>query len=254
MKNKDIDGGKCFDWGKTSDSYAKFRDIYPVELYERLRKFGAGVPGKSWLDLGTGTGILPLNLYKDGCKITGIDISGAQIEQAVKIAKEKKYNINFINCPAEETGLPEKSYDVITAAQCFMYFDKEKIVSEIKRIIKDGGLLIKIYMGWLKEEAVVINSLALVKKYNPNWLTGKPMIKDMKEHLFPIEAQESFYANIPFTWESWHGRIKATRGVEASMTSSQLAKFESEHINMLSESTMSEFTIKHKIFITVYKL
>lgn len=29
MKISDIDGGKSFDWGKTSEDYAKYRDIYP---------------------------------------------------------------------------------------------------------------------------------------------------------------------------------------------------------------------------------
>ena len=34
--NKKIDGGKAFDWGRTSADYAKFRDIYPDEFYEKL--------------------------------------------------------------------------------------------------------------------------------------------------------------------------------------------------------------------------
>lgn len=34
IKNKNIDGGKAFDWGKTSTYYAKFRDIYPQALWE----------------------------------------------------------------------------------------------------------------------------------------------------------------------------------------------------------------------------
>ena len=34
--NRDIDSGKPFDWGKTSLDYAKFRDIYPQEFYQRI--------------------------------------------------------------------------------------------------------------------------------------------------------------------------------------------------------------------------
>lgn len=29
ITDKNIDGGKAFDWGRTSVDYAKFRDIYP---------------------------------------------------------------------------------------------------------------------------------------------------------------------------------------------------------------------------------
>ena len=31
ITNRTIDGGKAFDWGKTSEDYAKYRDIYPQE-------------------------------------------------------------------------------------------------------------------------------------------------------------------------------------------------------------------------------
>lgn len=31
-----IDGGKAFDWGKTSTDYARFRDIYPQKFYDKI--------------------------------------------------------------------------------------------------------------------------------------------------------------------------------------------------------------------------
>ncbi len=34
--NRGIDSGNPFDWGKTSLDYAKFRDIYPKEFYQRI--------------------------------------------------------------------------------------------------------------------------------------------------------------------------------------------------------------------------
>ncbi len=36
IKNKDIDAGKAFDFGKVSTDYAKFRDIYPQEFYHKI--------------------------------------------------------------------------------------------------------------------------------------------------------------------------------------------------------------------------
>lgn len=40
MKLEFIDKGKEFDFGKTSSDYAKFRDIYPKSMYEKLIDFG----------------------------------------------------------------------------------------------------------------------------------------------------------------------------------------------------------------------
>lgn len=66
--NPKIDAGKAFDWGRTSDDYAKYRDIYPEEFYRRIVSRHLCVSGQSVLDLGTGTGVLPRNLYRFGAK------------------------------------------------------------------------------------------------------------------------------------------------------------------------------------------
>lgn len=36
IRDERIDGGKAFDWGKASADYAKYRDIYPQEFYDRI--------------------------------------------------------------------------------------------------------------------------------------------------------------------------------------------------------------------------
>ena len=45
MNAQGIDGGNDFDFGRTSEMYAKYRDIYPPELYERLLALGVGQAG-----------------------------------------------------------------------------------------------------------------------------------------------------------------------------------------------------------------
>ena len=66
VKNKNIDNGKKFDWGRTSENYAKYRDIYPEEFYEKIIKHGLCVKGQYVLDIGTGTGVLPRNMEQNG--------------------------------------------------------------------------------------------------------------------------------------------------------------------------------------------
>jgi hypothetical protein len=36
----DIDNGNAFEWGNTSEDYAKYRDIYPQEFYQTILDFG----------------------------------------------------------------------------------------------------------------------------------------------------------------------------------------------------------------------
>ena len=87
IKNKTIDGGKGFDWGKVSSEYAKYRDIYPQDFYQKILGLGLCKDGQMVLDLGTGTGVLPRNLYSYGAKWAGTDISEEQIQQAQKLSK-----------------------------------------------------------------------------------------------------------------------------------------------------------------------
>ncbi len=62
--NGNIDGGRPFDWGKTSFDYAKFRDIYPPVFYGKILERGLCIKGQKVLDIGTGTGVIPRNLYR----------------------------------------------------------------------------------------------------------------------------------------------------------------------------------------------
>ena len=123
-----IDAGKAFDWGKVSEAYAKYRDIYPEEFYRKIVDRGLCVQGQRVLDLGTGTGVLPRNLYRYGADWAGTDISPEQIAQAQRLAFEGGMDIDFRAVSAEETDFPDASFDVITACQCFWYFDHEKLV------------------------------------------------------------------------------------------------------------------------------
>ena len=66
ITNKNIDAGNAFDWGRTSKDYAKYRDIYPSVFYEKIAERGLCVANQRVLDLGTGTGVLPRNMYTYG--------------------------------------------------------------------------------------------------------------------------------------------------------------------------------------------
>ncbi len=254
MKFINIDNGKNFDFGKTSAQYAKYRDIYPKEMYDKLYLSGVGHSGEKWLDVGTGTGVLPFNLCHYGADITGIDISAEQIEAAKNIAKERNIeNVNFIVSPAESSNFADNSFDCITAAQCFWYFDREKIISEIKRLIKPGGVFVKIYMSYTLDDEIARKSHSLVKRLNKNWTPGASGSKDMYKHPFENGDLDIFTCDIPFTRESWHGRMCACRGTMASMDENTLAKWDKAHRKLLSQYPES-FTIKHKVYIASYRI
>ena len=257
--SKDIDGGKGFDWGRTSSDYAKYRDIYPPIFFGMVAERGLCVKGQRVLDLGTGTGVVPRNMYRYGADWVGSDISANQIEQARILARDAGMNIEFVVSSAEELDFPDGSFDVITACQCFFYFDYDVVIPKLARLLKDGGKLVILFMAWVPDEDRIAKaSEELVLKYNPTW-TGagyerKPVfIPEVAGEYFDIEAAEDYDLPVRFTRESWNGRMKACRGVGASLAPDEIAAWEREHMEMLERTAPEEFDILHHAAMAVLR-
>ena len=255
MRNNAIDNGRPFDWGRTSEDYAKYRDIYPQAFYDKLAELSIGVKGQEVLDLGTGTGVLPRNMYRYGASWTGADISENQIAYAQKLSEEAGMNISYLVSPAESVDFPENSFDVITACQCFMYFDKTVLLPKIHKMLKPNGHFCVLFMAWLPEESPIAKaSEELVLKYNPSW-TGGHMTRYKLEAppwcggLFEAANMLTYDLPVTFTRESWHGRIKACRGIGASsLTEAEITAWEQEHKAFL-QTVPETFDIMHYVTI-----
>ena len=249
ITDKSIDSGKPFDWGRTSEDYAKYRDIYPEEFYQRIVKRGLCVDGQRVLDLGTGTGVIPRNMYRFGAKWTGTDISKEQIEQAKRLSQGMDIEYNALS--AEQIDFPDNSFDIITACQCFWYFDHEYIMPKLYKMLKPNGRILVLYMAWLPfEDKTAGESENLVLKYNPDW-SGKGetvhpiFIPECYNDKFEKVYSEEYRLNVRFTRESWNGRMKACRGIGASLSPEKIAEWEKEHMKMLETIAPEEFDVVH---------
>lgn len=249
IADKRIDGGKAFDWGKVSSDYARFRDIYPQEFYDKIVGRKLCISGQNILDIGTGTGVLPRNMYRYGAKWIGTDISKNQIEQAKILSKGM--DIDYYALSAENIDFPNGSFDVITACQCFWYFHHEQVMPILFNMLKPEGRILILYMAWLPfEDKIAKASEELVLKYNPAWSgageTLRPiMIPDCYLEKFELVYHEEYPLHVGFTRESWNGRMKACRGIGASLTEKEVEAWEQEHRKMLAETAPAEFDVLH---------
>ncbi len=286
IKDPRIDAGKGFDWGRVSEDYARFRDIYPEIFYQKITSRGLCTAGQKCLDIGTGTGVLPRNMARFGASWTGTDISPEQIAQAKRLAADagdpNQAHITFLALPAEQLDLlegkppenkpnPEKSmlpqnscqpaapFDVITACQCFWYFDHKTVAPILARLLKEDGRLLVLYMAWLPfEDPIAEKSEKLVLKYSPGWTgageTRHPIvIPDEVLAYFDLEEHEEYDVRIPFTRASWHGRMKACRGVGASLSETELSRWEVEHLAMLETEVPESFEVLHYAALAILR-
>ena len=253
-----IDNGNSFDFGKTSLDYASYRDIYPNSFYNKLYNFGIGIEGQEILDLGTGTGVIPRNLTRFNARFVGTDISEAQIEQARVLSKKQGSSIEYITASAEEIDFDDNSFDIIMACQCWWYFDKSIILPKINRMLKDKGKLVVMYMNWLPfEDEIAKATEELVLKYNPNW-TGcnfrrhKLSVPEWSTELFDAETLHTYTERIHFSIEGWMGRIRACRGIGASLPNEAVKEFDKEHYMLLKEIINDTLSILHQIWIEIF--
>ena len=197
-------------------------------------------------------------MYKYGADWIGTDISEEQIEQAKKLAYESDMDIEFKTVSAENIDFPADTFEVITACQCFFYFDHEKIAPELHRVLKKDGKLVILYMAWLPfEDEIAGKSERLIQKYNPAWTGGgetkRPVIiPEVMNNYFDLIDHEEYELKVPFTKESWHGRMIACRGVGASLSPENLASWEAEHKKLL-ENVPDSFDVLHYAAIAVLK-
>ena len=260
MPNKKIDQGQAFDWGKTSEDYGKYRDILPLSFYEHLRQYDIGLEGQQLLDLGTGTGVLPRGMYREGLHFTGIDVVENQIQVARKLAAKEGKAIQFEHLPAEEIAFPDQHFDAATAIQCWHYFDHAVLLPKLIRQLKPQGKLAIGYMHWLPEENELVKaSEALILKYNPKWTSGGIARLELKpskvlEPYFKLEALISYDEAIPFTRAAWLGRIRASRPIGASLSQKQMAAFDKEHADLIASLCPENFSILHQFVLMVYVL
>ena len=119
------------------------------------------------LDVGIGSGLnIPFYNKTKIKQLYGLDPSKELLDIAKSVAKEKKLEIEFLECGAESIPLPDKSIDnvLITYTMCTIP-DVAISNSEIMRILKDDGKLLFCEHGLAPDK----NIAKWQKRINPLW-------------------------------------------------------------------------------------
>ena len=258
MKKTNIDNEREFDWGKTSQDYAAYRSGYPESFYEVLAALGIGRPGQRILDLGTGTGVLARAFAKRGAVVTGVDIAANQIAAAKALATQQGLDVAFRVCPAEEIDFPDASFDVISVGQSWLYFDSSVMIPKVLRLLRAEGCLVLTGLLWLPlKDRIAQQSEELVLKYNPDWGGAgykgtMPPVATWAREQFELRTFHVMEEPLEFTREAWQGRIRACRGIGASLSPEDVERFDADHRKLLEATAPDAFSVLHQMTIHVY--
>src|SRR5688572_15855247 len=146
-------------FGAGAAAYEAARPGYPDQAIDLLAtEVGIG-PGTDVCDLAAGTGKLTRRLVELGARVTAVEpveAMRAQAEAAVPSA-------TLLDGTAEAIPLDDGSFDVVTVAQAFHWFDAPAALAEIARVLRPGGRLAILWnerdesTAWVAEMSRVIH-------------------------------------------------------------------------------------------------
>jgi SAM-dependent methyltransferase len=114
--------------------YANFRPGYPPELFAWLAH---AVPRRDavW-DCGCGSGQASTALAEHFQAVYATDVAREQVAAA-----RPHPRVQYSVAPAERSGLPAASVDLVTVAQALHWFDVEAFYAEARRVARPGAVV-----------------------------------------------------------------------------------------------------------------
>jgi SAM-dependent methyltransferase len=251
---------KGVDFGRTAEHYGRHRPVFPDAFFVRLSAYGIGRQGQRILDLGTGTGTIARAFASRGSEVTGIDVSESMLEEAERLGRDAGVSVMYSVAKAEETGLPDRSFDAVSAGQCWHWFDRPRAAEEARRVLRPGGKLVIAHFDPIPLPGNVMEATAdLIGRHNPkygetanqtgfypDWLEGVAVAGFEDIETF------SFDVHVPHTHEGWRGRLRASAAVGASMQPEETERFDAELAELLRERFSEEpLMVRHRVFAVV---
>ena len=124
--------------------YERHRPDYPEEALRWAADELGLESGARVLDVGAGTGKLTRGLVALGLDVVAVEPGAPMLEQLRGAVPEAE----AIEGPAEAIPLPDASVDAAFAAQAFHWFDRERALPELHRVIRPGGGLALLWNWW----------------------------------------------------------------------------------------------------------
>ena len=144
------------------EHYGRGRPSYPDDAITYLvRELGIG-PGRDVLELGAGTGKFTELIVHTGARITAVE-PVAEMRAALE---RNCPTVTAVDGTAEAIPAADASADAVLAAQSFHWFDGERALPEIHRVLRPAGALGLIWnvrdeaSDWAEQLTAIFDRLA----------------------------------------------------------------------------------------------
>jgi len=145
---------RSLSFGSQAAAYERGRPSYPPEAVDWLLPASA----HDVLDLGAGTGKLTTRLVERGLSVVAVD----PIAEMLDVLRSALPGTTALLGTAEQIPLPDNSIDVVLVAQAWHWFEPERAVAEVVRVLRPGGRLGLLWnvrderLGWVREFGEIV--------------------------------------------------------------------------------------------------
>ena len=209
-----------------SADYAAYRPTYPDALVDYLAGLCAATDAA--LDVGCGTGQLSVLLARRFRSVIATDASAQQIDRA-----EAHPSVEYRVAPAERSGLPDASVDLVAAAQAAHWFDLPAFYAEARRIGKPGAVLALVTYGVIRADPEIDPTIQHFYKHvvGPYWPPERRHVEEgYRAFAFPFDewAAPPLAIEVPWTAADLIGYAdtwSAVRGAEKALGRAPIEAF-----------------------------
>jgi SAM-dependent methyltransferase len=173
-----------------ADAYERGRPGYPKAAIDQLAAALGLEPGRRVLDLGAGTGKLTRQIAGLGASILAVEPVAAMRERIPPSPL-----VTAVNGTAEAIPLADGSIDAAVVGQAFHWFDGNRALAELARVVRPGGGLGLLWnvrdasVAWVAELDELIDRLAADE---PRYRSGRWRDAFLRQDHFSVPARKSF--------------------------------------------------------------
>ncbi len=172
--------------------YAAYRPRYPQALVDQLADLAA--TEVAW-DVGCGSGQLSIGLAARFERVIATDPARAQLDAALPHPR-----VEYRCVPAEASGLPDASVDLVVAAQAAHWFDWPRFTAEVARVTRPGALVALVSYGILCFEGDA-EFARYYREVSPYWPPGRAHVENGYRDLsMPWPAVEAPVLDMTARW------------------------------------------------------
>jgi SAM-dependent methyltransferase len=131
----DVHEAAAVGFDRGAGSYERGRPSYPQEAISRIVEYLAIGGDTTLVDLAAGTGKFTRLLVPTGARIIAVEpVAAMRAELAAQLPA-----VETLDGTAEAIPMADASVDVLTVAQAFHWFDLDRALAEIARVLRPGG-------------------------------------------------------------------------------------------------------------------